>query len=59
MRSITEATRFLLMQGVNFVYTNRFCQDPVEEAFGRHRAMGRRSDNMNLHMFGYVRTLTH
>ena len=40
------------VQGVS-VLTERFCQDVVEEYFGRQRALGRRSDNPSLRYFGY------
>ncbi|KAK7089540.1 uncharacterized protein [Littorina saxatilis] len=30
-----EATRFLLTNGVRFLLSNKFCQDPIEEHFGR------------------------
>lgn len=36
-----------------FVLTEKFNQDIVEEYFGRQRAFGRRSDNMNIYQFGY------
>lgn len=32
--SAIEATKFLLQEGTEFVLTERFCQDPVEEYFG-------------------------
>ncbi|XP_014679242.1 PREDICTED: uncharacterized protein LOC106819095 isoform X2 [Priapulus caudatus] len=48
-----EATQDLLKNGVKFVLTNKFCQDPLEEHFGRHRGMGRRSENPTLWTFGY------
>ena len=48
-----EATKFLLVKSVEFVFSNTFCQDPLEEHFGRHRGLGRRADNPNLYQFGY------
>ena len=51
-KSIIEATQYMLGQGAQYVLTHRFCQDPVEELFGRHRMMGRRATNMNLQTFG-------
>ena len=53
VHSIIEATRFLLHEGMEFVLTERFCQDPVEEYFGKQRKIGRRSDNPDIRMFGY------
>ena len=38
---------------MEFVLTERFCQDPVEEYFGNQRGLGRRSDNPDLKTFGY------
>ena len=51
--SAIEATKFLLQEGTEFVLTERFCQDPVEEYFGNQRKLGRRSDNPDIHAFGY------
>ena len=48
-----EATKFLLTKGVEYVLTERFCQDPVEEYFGNQRKLGRRSDNPDMFTFGY------
>lgn len=53
IHAFVEATKFLLANGVSFVLSNKFCQDPLEEHFGRHRAMGRTNDNPNLHQLGY------
>ncbi|KAK6168333.1 hypothetical protein SNE40_020890 [Patella caerulea] len=52
-KAVVEATKYLIQHGVNFVLTNKFCQDPVEEHFGRHRALGRQSDNPTVYEFGY------
>jgi hypothetical protein len=35
------------------VLTERFCQDPLENYFGRQRSLGRRKDNPSLRDFGY------
>ena len=53
VHSFVEVTRYLLTHGVKFVLSQVFCQDPLEEHFGRHRGMGQRSDNPNLWAFGY------
>ena len=53
VQSIVEIVRFCLDNGFDFVLTNRFMQDVLEEYFGVHRAMGCRSENPNLHRFGY------
>ena len=44
-------TKFLLSEGFEFVLTERFCQDNVEEYF--QRAQGRRTDNPTAAEFGY------
>ena len=51
--AIVEVTKFLLSEGVEFVLTERFCQDEIEEYFGNQRQLGRRSDNSDLQIFGY------
>ena len=52
VNSVVEATKFLLQEGMEFVLTEHFCQDPVEEYFGKQRKIGR-SDNPDIHMLGY------
>ena len=52
-RSIVEATRFLLEEGVEFVLTERFCQDPLEQYFGNQRRFGCRNVNPDLFEAGY------
>ena len=52
MYSMIEATKYL-NNGLDFVLTNRFNQDVVEEYFGRQRSLGRRSDNPTIWQFGY------
>lgn len=51
--SANEATKFLLSEGIDYVLTGRFCQDPVEEYFGNQRKLGRRNDNPDVYSFGY------
>lgn len=53
IKSFLEVGRFLLENGVKFLLTNKFCQDPLEKHFGRQRCFGRRSDNPNLWKFSY------
>ena len=50
--SVIEATKFLLQEGMEFVLTERFCQDP-EEYFGNQLKLGRRSENCDISSFGY------
>ena len=40
-------------EGMQYVLTERFCQDSVEEYFGNQRKFGRRSDNPDIRAFGY------
>ena len=53
VHSIVGCCKFLLNEGFEYVLTERFCQDVLEEYFGRQRALGRRNDNPNLRNFGY------
>eukprot|EP00794_Sanderia_malayensis_P011654 gene11654-12853_t len=57
--SVIEATQFLLQNGLDFVLTNRFNQDIVEEHFGRQRSLGCRSDNPTLWQFGFNENTIH
>ena len=43
----------MLNEGLPYVLTEKFCQDPLENYFGRQRAMGHRKDNPSLRDFGY------
>lgn len=51
--SVIDLIQYLLNNQVKYVLTERFCQDPLENYFGRQRSMGRRRDNPNLRTFGY------
>ena len=51
--SLPECVRFLLAEGFDYVLSEKFCQDPVEEYFGGQMGMGRRSENPDMYMFGY------
>ena len=53
VNSIIEATQFLLQHEVKYVITERFCQDPLENYFGKKRASGARKDNPSVRDFGY------
>ena len=35
--SVIEVVKFLLSEGMEFVLTERFCQDPIEEYFGNQQ----------------------
>ena len=52
VHSVIEAIKYLLGQGMEFVLTERFDQDCVEEYFGRQRSAGCRSDNPSISQFG-------
>ena len=43
----------LLLQGFDYVLTERFCQDVLEEYFGYQHGVGRRADYSFLKEFGY------
>ena len=51
--AMISVVKFLLSKGMSFVLTNRFCQDPVEQYFGKQRSFGRRSDNPTVQSFGF------
>ena len=38
---------------MEYVLTERFCQDTLEEYFGNQRKLGRRSNNPDIRLFGY------
>ena len=48
-----EAIQFLLKEGFQYVLTERFMQDVLEDYFGHQRAKGGRSDNPTALEFGY------
>ena len=43
----------MLQQGISYILSERFCQDYLENYFGKPRAIGRRSDNPTVHDFEY------
>lgn len=51
--SLIGAVKFLLQDGLEYVLTERFCQDPAEEYFSSQRQHGRRNENPDLYEFGY------
>ena len=38
---------------MEYVLSNRFCQDTLEEYFGKQRGIGRRNENPTVKDFGY------
>ena len=53
VKAFMECSRFLLQNGVGYILSQDFCQDPLEEHFGRHRGLGYRHENPNILQFGY------
>lgn len=51
VNAFVESTKYLLRQGVPYILSQVFCQDPLEEHFGRHRGLGARHDNPTVHQF--------
>ena len=52
--SFKEVYKFLLQQGIPYILSERFCQDDLENYFGKQQAIGRRSDNPTVHYFIYT-----
>ena len=49
VHSFVEATKYLLLHGgVAYVSSEKFCQDTLENYFGKQRAIGGRRDNPNI-----------
>ena len=53
VQSHVQAIKFLLEQGFQYVLTEMFMQDVLEDYFGHQRARGCRSDNPTAQQFGY------
>ena len=53
VNSMIELTKFLIVHKVSYVLTERLCQDPLENYFGKQRSSGARKDNSSLYDFGY------
>ena len=53
VHSTSVVVKFLLKEGMEYVLTERFCQDTIEQYFGHQRSFGGRGDNPNLYQFGY------
>ena len=48
VKSLIHCVKFLLNSGVSYVLTEKFCQDDLENYFGKQRSLGRRRDNPNM-----------
>lgn len=53
VHSLIQAVKFLLSEGMEYVLSERFCQDLLEEYFGHQRERGRFNDNPTVQAFGY------
>ena len=53
VHSFKEVCKYLLHNGVKFILSERFCQDDLENYFGRQRAIGSRKDNPSVKDVGY------
>ncbi|CAB4004957.1 Transposable element P transposase, partial [Paramuricea clavata] len=51
--SHVEAIKFLLENGFQYVLSERFMQDVLEDYFGHQRSKGQRADNPSAYEFGY------
>ena len=51
--SLIEVAKFLLSEGLQFVLSEKFCQDLLEEYFGHQQARRGYSDNPTVQSFGY------
>ena len=52
VHSFKKVVKYLLANGVKNVLSERFCQDDLENNFGRQRAIGRRKDNPSVRDVG-------
>ena len=52
--SLKGVVPYLLSKGLKYVLSEKFCQDDVENYFGRQRASGRRKNNPNVKDTGYA-----
>ena len=53
VHSHIEAIQFLLAEGFQYVLSERFMQDVLEDYFGHQRSKGGHSDNPTAQQFGY------
>ena len=51
--SLIECVKFLLQSGIHYVLSEKFCQDDLENYFGKQRAIGCRRDNPTVRDVGY------
>ena len=53
VHSFKEVCKYLLHNGDKFLLSERFCQDDLENYFGKQRAIGSRKDNPSVKDIGY------
>ena len=53
VHSVIELVKFLIMHKVSYMLTERFCQDPLENYFGKQRSSEVRIESPSLYDFGY------
>ena len=54
VHSFVEATKYLLLHGRDaYALREKFCQDTLENYFGKQRLIGGRHDNPNIRDMGY------
>ena len=51
--SVIELVKLLIMHKVSYVVTERLCQDPLENYFGKQSSSEARKDNPSLYDFDY------
>ena len=51
--SFKELCKFLLQQSIRYILSERFCQDDLENYFGKQRVIERRCDNPTVRDFGH------
>jgi len=52
VKSFVEMAKFLLNQpGIEYILSEKFCQDPLEVFFGKQHAQGGCNDNPTSHQF--------
>ena len=51
--SLKVVVQYLLNNGMKYVMSEKFCQDDIENCFGKQRAIRRRKDNLNIRDAGY------
>ena len=53
VRSFVEAAKFMLQNGLDFILSENFNQDPLEQWFGKHRQAGGCNENPTAQQYNY------